>query len=211
MKLRIACALLLCASAANAQLFKWVDAKGVVHYGDSAPPDRKARELKTGAGAADSPRLPYALAEAARRHPVTLYTTAACAGCDQGRALLRARGIPFAEKTVASAADRQQLRDAGSPGELPLLLVGHARLVGFEPGAWGQALGDAAYPAEAMLPANYRQAQAVAAAPAVAKAPAAAPAQPASSDGAAEGAAEKKRRAPAARSAKPDSPPGFQF
>jgi glutaredoxin len=103
---------------------------------------------------------------AARNSPVTLYTTADCTACDQGRALLQQRGIPFAEKTVSSNDDQQKLREAGSPGQLPLLVVGGNRRVGFEAGAWNEALSNAAYPKQRLLPANYQYPVAVSAAPA---------------------------------------------
>lgn len=204
-------ALLLCMAGAGAQMFKWVDAKGVVHYSDSAPPDQKKTEVKTTGAAAGTVALPYALAQAARNHPVTLYTTGACAACDQARALLRARGIPFAEKTVNSSADQQKLREAGSDGQLPLLLVGRSKLVGFEAGAWGEALSDAAYPLRSMLPATWRHGAPEAAAPARADA-AAAPVAPERATRANEAAvAAEKKRAEAARRDNPKAPPGFQF
>ena len=163
-------ALLLAGASADAQIYKWVDAKGVTHYSDT-PPASKQAEIKPygGAGAVLVP-LPYELARAARTSPVTLYTMPQCPACDAGRALLKARGIPFAEKTVTTAADHDRLKEIGSDGQLPLLMVGRSKLLGFESGEWNSALTNAAYPAKSMLPSRYRQPDAVAAAP-VAKGP----------------------------------------
>jgi glutaredoxin len=197
-------ALLLWMAGASAQMFKWVDAKGVVHYSDTPPPpDQKKVELKAPGGGADL-ELPYVLAEAVRSHPVTLYTAASCNACDQGRAMLRERGIPFSEKTVASNEDQQKLKEAGSTGQVPLLLVGRDKLIGFEATAWNRALSDAAYPLQAMLPATYRQPAAAPAAPA--RAPSA-PARPAARND----DAGARERAEAARRTNPNAPPGFQF
>lgn len=158
-------ALLLAAAPASAQIYKWVDAKGVTHFSDT-PPVSKQAEVKTYGGAtAVLVVLPYELAKAARAAPVTLYSMPKCAGCDAGRALLKARGIPFAEKTVTTAADQQKLREAGSDGQLPLLLVGRSKLIGFQSDAWSSALTNAAYPAKSRLPSRYRHPEAVAAAP----------------------------------------------
>jgi len=191
--------LLLCAAGVGAQVYKWTDAKGVVSFSDQPPPanarkvERKSLEPTRASARAE---LPYALAEAAKMHPVVLYTTASCEACDQGRALLRQRGIPFAEKTVQSNDDQQKLKDAGSDGQLPLLLVGTSRRIGFEAGAWNAALTDAAYPLLRRLPANWQHPAAISAAPprnVVPDAPAA-PAAPAN-----------RPKPP------PDAPPGFQF
>lgn len=191
-------ALLLCAAGASAQMFKWTDAKGVVHFSDQPPPVNSKVETKSfgGGGGGDQAALPYALAAAARNSPVTLYTTADCSACDQGRALLQQRAIPFAEKTVTSNDDQQKLREAGSPGQLPLLLVGGNKRIGFEAGAWNETLSNAAYPKQRLLPANYQQ-------------PAALPAAPARPL-----ASEVVREQPAAPAPLPppaDTPPGFRF
>jgi glutaredoxin len=189
-------ALLLCAAGAQAQMYKWTDAKGVVHFSDQPPAGDAKVETRSFAGGAPQADLPYALAEAARANPVVLYTTPDCAACDEGRALLKQRGIPFAEKTVKSNDDQQKLKQAGSDGQLPLLVVGSNKRVGFEPGAWNEALTGAAYPKQNILPGNYRYA---AAAPA---APARAVVRNQEPDAAA------KRKAPPPPD---DAPPGFRF
>lgn len=201
MKAIAALALLLCIGSAEAQVYKWKDAKGVVHYSDTPDTSHpKAEEVGT-APASGQAALPYALARAARNHPVTLYTADKCGACDQARAFLRQRGIPFSEKTVNSDADAAALNKAGSDGSLPFLVVGRSKLTGFEAGQWGVALSAADYPATSILPPSYRQAEAEAAAPVVAPAaPRAAEAAPA-------------RRSADTPKPKPrtDLPPGFQF
>jgi glutaredoxin len=198
-------------AGASAQMFKWVDDKGVVHYSDTPPPpSQKKVELKSFNGGAAAADLPFELAEAVRNAPATLYTTPQCAACDQGRSLLQARGIPFAEKTVTSKDDQKMLSDAGSAGQLPLLVVGSNKLIGFESAAWTQALSDAAYPAQRMLPTNYQYAKAEPAAPPRAPTPeaqarAAARAGEAAAEAAAEAARRRQPTAPA------DAPPKFQF
>ena len=151
-------AALLCAGSAGAQVYKWKDAKGVLHFSDMPPPasTRDRAEMKNYSGSgASGPALPYELAQAVRANPVTFYTTSSCTPCDQARSFLQQRGIPYSEKTVATADDQQALKAAGSDGQVPMLLVGATRLLGFAPDAWKEAL-DAAYPAKPMLPRGYR-------------------------------------------------------
>ena len=149
--------LLLGAAGAQAQMYKWVDEKGVTHFSDQPPPanvkkvDQKPLETSSG------PPLPFELAEAVRNFPVTLYTSGACAACDQGRKLLTTRGIPFKEKTVSNDDDHAKLAEAGSQGQVPLLVVGRNKLIGFEASQWNDALTNANYPTSRKLPAGYRQ------------------------------------------------------
>ncbi|MFP5393193.1 MAG: DUF4124 domain-containing protein [Gammaproteobacteria bacterium] len=203
MKAMVALALLAVATSASAQMYKWTDERGVVHYSDTpAPPSAKAGQLKTGAAGESSVALPYELARAARNQPVVLYTTSGCAPCDQARDFLKKRGIPFTEKTVSSAADAAAARDAGGNGQLPLLLVGRTKLLGYEPGGWTSALNSAAYPAKSMLPSSYRFT--------------AEPAAPVTATAEADVPAEKKEVHPRAvdlpkKQDRSDLPPGFQF
>ena len=209
--------LLLACFSVSAQVYKWTDAQGTVHYTDTPPPAQKASEIKTPApDAASSGKtpLPYELARAVKASPVTLYTTtqAACAGCDQGRALLRARGIPYTEKTVDSAADKEQLRQLSGKLELPLLAVGSRKIAGFQDAAWQDALNAAAYPRSAQLPHGYQYAAPESAAPA----PASVPTPPARAKSAApapdEAAARAAEQQPRRDAPKPgNAPPGFQF
>jgi glutaredoxin len=160
-------ALLLGAAGAGAQMYKWTDARGVIHYSDQPPAGKDTKvETKAFGGGARQVELPYALAEAVRGNPVVLYTTAGCKACDAGRVLLKQRGIPFSEKTVKSSDDQQKLKEAGGDGQLPLLVIGSTTRIGFEAGAWHEALTSAAYPAQKILPANYQYPAAVPAAPA---------------------------------------------
>jgi glutaredoxin len=155
MKLKLVLLLLCAAGAAQAQMYKWKDARGVTHYTDTPPPNgATAAPIKS--SGAPSPSLPYELAEPAKARPVLLYTTSGCAACDEARSMLRARGIPFAEKTVNSNEDHAALKRAGSNGQLPLLLVGRGKTIGFEQVTWDTLLTDAGYPLTRMLPAGYQ-------------------------------------------------------
>ena len=199
-------AALLHGGMAAAQVYKWKDDKGVTHYSDQPPPPAAAartrvevKSFDTGSG---NVGLPSPLSELVRSQPVTLYTGGQCEGCTNGRALLMARGIPFNEKTVTTAADQAALKQAGSNNQLPLLLVGRSKLTGFEQGSWDNLLSNAGYPNEKMLPANYQYPPAVSAAPPPGPTP----------EQQARAAAEAARTEQARRPLPPlNAPPGFQF
>jgi glutaredoxin len=149
---------LLCAASAHAQLFKWVGPDGKITYSDTPPPPSvKQVETKAlGGGDSSGVDLPYEVAEAVKNNPVILYTTAKCIPCDEGRKMLTARGIPFAEKTVTSNDDIAHLRQIGGTTSMPLLIVGRNKQQGFEAGIWGAALTAASYPDTSKLPGTYR-------------------------------------------------------
>lgn len=156
----LATALLLYAAPAAAQMYKWVDGNGVTHYSDAPPPPGAPRNTRVDIKSfASGPQaeLPAPLAAAARNRPVTLYSTSPCDICDQARAMLRARGIPYTEKTVNTVEDHAVLKQAGSDGQLPLLLVGRVKQLGYEQNSWDVLLSDAGYPVDNLLPGGYHQ------------------------------------------------------
>ena len=115
------------------QLYKWVDADGKVHYTDQPPPPdaRKAERKKLG----DKPGtqgLPYALQEATRRFPVTLYTASDCGdACKQASAYLSKRGVPHKSLDARDPAAADALSAlTGGKLEVPVMTVGNTTVRG---------------------------------------------------------------------------------
>lgn len=193
--LALPAALLLAPSPAFA-LYKVVGPDGKVTYTDRPPTDRASQAIRANGSVSDSGSLPFELRQLTGKFPVTLYSAAGCAPCDQGRALLKQRGIPFAERTVQTNPDLQAFRRQEGTDQLPVLRVGGQQIKGFSSGDWQSYLDAAGYPKESALPRTYmwpaasplvQQAAAPAAAPSAAQpaapsrvtpAPATTPAEP---------------------------------
>lgn len=147
------------ASPALLAQYKVVEPDGRITYTDrpatasSTAKVAPIRSADTGPGVA---ALPYELRQVAQRYPVTLYTRGDCPSCDSGRAMLRQRGIPFAEKTVVTQADIAAFRQVESGDELPVLRIGAQQLRGYSEQEWSGYLDAAAYPKQSRLPAGYR-------------------------------------------------------
>jgi uncharacterized protein DUF4124 len=54
-RLAFSMGLLLCAAPSFAQMYKWVDDKGVTHYSESPPPGRKAQQIQATPSPTPSP------------------------------------------------------------------------------------------------------------------------------------------------------------
>lgn len=191
---------LLVSASAQAQLYKWVGPNGKVTYSDTPPPASagKVEEKSIDTGSSVTSGLPFEVAEAVRSNPVTLYTTSNCEGCASGRELLKARGIPFTEKTVSSDEDIARLKQAGGTRQLPFVTIGRNKLTGADHDEWNTALTAAGYPATSKLPSSYRN-------------PAPQPAAPKKTE-TKPAAEEPAPQAPAERPpAAGNAPPGFRF
>ena len=140
----------LMATASQAQLYKWVDKDGKITYSDTPAP-KEAKDVKpksysdnvtTTAG-----DLPYAVQDAMKRNPVTLYANACGAPCDGARALLGARGIPYTDRNPESdPAALDALMVATGAQTVPALVVGSRVLKGFLDVEWHDALTNSGYP-----------------------------------------------------------------
>jgi hypothetical protein len=159
--LAVVAALLAAAPTLATAQFKWVDETGRVTYSDLPPPPgteviRVGGPLPARSEASD---LPAVLKQPAASYPVVLYTTSDCSACQQARAFLAQRGIPFTERTVRSAADAEAFRRLGfTETALPALTVGRERTLGFESGAWAGLLDAAGYPSRSVLPRGFQPA-----------------------------------------------------
>jgi glutaredoxin len=156
------CALSLMMTAPLAQAaYKWIGPDGKVTYSDLPPPS-EGKLLKAPAGiivATPEPAgsLPYALKQSVNKYPVTLFSTAECAGCKLAREVLAKRGIPYTEKSIATAADIEQMKKLGfAEATLPSILVGKEKAVGFEAAAYDRLFDAAGYPRTSILPSTYK-------------------------------------------------------
>ena len=140
-------------------LYKVVGADGKVTYTDRAPSPAggKVTPLNAaGNSATESVALPLELRQVVSRYPVTLFVIADCAPCESARALLRQRGIPYAEKIAASEEDAEALQRLTGSRDAPALMIGQQPLRGLSADTWNAYLDAAGYPRESRLPAGYQ-------------------------------------------------------
>lgn len=149
----IVLALAMASSLQAAQLYRWVDADGKVHYTDKPPPkEAKDIEKKRVRTAADAIPMPYALQQAAKTFPVTVYNADCGAPCDQASMLLEKRGIPHIARNARDPEVQADLKKVtGSQDvDVPVLQVGRNVVKGWEASQWNNALDAAGYPKSAV-------------------------------------------------------------
>ena len=129
-----------------AQLYKWVDEKGNVEWRDTPPP-ANAKNVETrnmGGNTIETSTMPYSVAQAVKKFPVTLWTFPDCVPCSDARSHLVRRQVPYTERNVQR--DPEALKKITGTTEAPVLLVGTKPLKGFLAADWDAALDEAGYP-----------------------------------------------------------------
>lgn len=156
----VALAAALPGDASAQQIYKIVGPDGRVTFSDRAPADPAAKAtaatvIGMSNGGTPIASLPYEVRAAATRYPVTIYTSPGCGTCAHGRSLLQSRGVPFAEKTVATKEDGDALMRLTGATSVPILTIGAQQLKGFSESEWTQFLDAAGYPKTSQLPSSY--------------------------------------------------------
>ena len=149
-------------------VYRSVGPDGKVTFSDRAPAAQPAPALQdrsttfssreAGSGIAN---LPSALRQANARFPVTIYSSSDCAPCASARNLLKARGVPFSERTVQSNDDIDALKRLSGNTNLPFATIGKQQLSGFSDTEWTQYLDAAGYPKQSQLPPAYQHSAAI--------------------------------------------------
>lgn len=143
--------LLATGAASAAELYRWVDTNGNVHYTDTPPPPsaKKGEEKHLTPSVIQSTQTPYATRTAVKNFPVTLYNSNCGETCDEAKNHLTRRGIPFTAKNADDPAVQEEMRKLFGGLQVPILVIGKSPTKGYEASAWDAALDAAGYPRSA--------------------------------------------------------------
>ena len=143
----------LVTTAHAAQVYEWVDEKGVKQYTQQPPPPhiKNVQQKRLTTSVVETRGPSYSMQQAMKNFPVTLYITDCGDPCKSARAHLARRGIPFAEKNPQKPEETDHFRKLTGGGmEVPLLLIGEQRtLKGYLAAEWDAAFDQAGYPSTA--------------------------------------------------------------
>jgi len=147
----------LSVSAAQGEIYKWVDENGKVHFSDEKPEKVETEQIDIqinsfeGMDVSDSDFLEARELEArerqkteVRKRPkVVMYSATWCGYCRKARNYFNQQGIPFREYDIENSSkgrrDYARLNGTG----VPIIFVGKKRMQGFRAGRF-QAIYNAA-------------------------------------------------------------------
>ncbi len=151
--------ILLCVVAAPAlgaaELHRWVDERGKVHYGDQPPanPNVKSKQITGRGNVVEVAKESYATTVAREKSPVTLFANECGPVCDQAKDYLRQRGVPFALKDPSKTPETAlELKKLIGTLEVPVLVIGNKPEKGFLASTWSSLLDEAGYPKTPLIP-----------------------------------------------------------
>ncbi len=135
-------ALLAASPAAYGQLYKWVDADGKVHYGDSPPENAQLKEITGNVSSFESVSVepfvfdPNMITQRKTSKQVVMYSAEWCGVCKKAARYFRQKGIGFTELDIEkSDKAAREFKRLGGRG-VPVILVGDQRMNGFSASAF---------------------------------------------------------------------------
>jgi len=131
MKLIVLITTLIFTISVSAEILKWTDSDGRVHFGDKPPPGAETSIVKVRINTYESPNI-EALQEILNpKDKVVMYSAEWCGVCKKAKKYFRANNIPFKDYDIdKSSKGKKDYKKLGAKG-VPVILVGKKRLNGF--------------------------------------------------------------------------------
>lgn len=131
--------ILLPASQAFAEIYKWIDENGNINYSDSKPENQVVTKIEfpvttydsVSYGRVEFDASPIGSQKAVANKKVVMFSASWCGVCKKAKAYFQRNGIPFTEYDIEMGRKGRSLyRKLGATG-VPVILVGKRRMNGF--------------------------------------------------------------------------------
>ncbi len=140
MKRQMIVCMALCAliGSVSAEVYKWTDDAGNVHYGDKPPAQKKANKVDVQITSYEHVEIedfevfkaPVA-APKKKSKRVTMYSTSWCRYCKKARAFFEANKIAYDDYDIEKSITAKRKFDALGGTGVPVILMGDKRMNGF--------------------------------------------------------------------------------
>ena len=115
----------------NAEIYKWVDDRGKLHFTDNPPADKKIEEVKLRINSYSAVEITPLVERLGKTGKVVIYTTERCSICKKAKKYFRKNNISYVDydvnKSRTGKIDYKLLRGKG----VPIIIVGNKRMNGF--------------------------------------------------------------------------------
>jgi glutaredoxin len=127
-------ALLIPAAGLHAEIYKWVDEQGQIHYSDQKPEDRPVTEIPPETRSHQG--ISYGTLEGEPRNVapksrVVMLSASWCGTCKKAKQYFRRNGIQFQEYDIEKSSRGKRLYEQLGATGVPVILVGKKRMNGF--------------------------------------------------------------------------------
>ena len=130
-----------------AEIYKWVDETGAIHFSSEPPRKGKSEEIKIEVNSYSSPQgpaykyNPSLITSRKASTNVVMYSTTRCGYCKMAKRYFNKQKIPFAEYDVEKSSKGKKDFKALNGRGVPIILVGKRRMDGFSVASFEKLYG----------------------------------------------------------------------
>jgi len=114
----------------SAELYKWTDEKGRVHYSDDKPEGVRLEEVKGTVNSYEA--VTFDESDFMHSSNVVIYTKPKCGFCNRAKAFFAKNGIRYKEYKIESSALAKRKFERLNATGVPVIFVGKKRMNGFK-------------------------------------------------------------------------------
>lgn len=114
----------------QAEIYKWTDSEGSVHFTDKPPAEQKTEIIKLKINTYKNVEISKNYSVKAHTK-VLLYSTSWCGVCKKAKNYFRSNNIPFIEYDVEKSSKGIKDYNAMGAKAVPIILIGQQRMNGF--------------------------------------------------------------------------------
>ena len=115
-----------------AEIYKWIDDSGKVHFGDSPPHEKQVEEVVVEVNSYEHVTSEHVeFYKGYSSNKVIMYSTSWCKYCKKARRYFKANGIRYVEYDIEKDQAAKQAFDKLGGKGIPLILVGKTKMTGF--------------------------------------------------------------------------------
>ncbi len=115
----------------SAEIHRWVDENGKVHFTDKPPANVESSVIKVRINTYESPKIVNLSSELQKKDKVVMYSASWCGYCKKAKAYFKKNKIAFKEYNIEKSKKGKREYDALGGRGVPVILVGNKRLNGF--------------------------------------------------------------------------------
>lgn len=127
------------AGPVSAEIYKWTDENGQVHYSDNKPKNQEVTEIEVPVSTYDSVsygtvnfKTPKAdTQKTSTNKKVVMFSASWCGVCKKAKAYFKRKGIRFTEYDIEKGSKAKRLYSQLGATGVPVILVGKKRMNGF--------------------------------------------------------------------------------
>jgi len=135
-KLILIISILLFSISASAEILKWTDSEGKIHFGDRPPAGAETSVVEVRINTYESPNIEAMQEILNPKDKVVIYSAAWCGVCKKAKKYFKANNIQYKDYDIdKSSKGKRDYKKLGAKG-VPVILVGDKRLNGFSAGSF---------------------------------------------------------------------------